>query len=374
MMHKAIKLLSDLVAIPSVNPMGKGLSGAMYSERNIALYIEQYCRALGLRCQWQETDPAHPNLLVQLDAGKAETVLLQAHMDTVSHENMTIPPFEPVIKDGLLYGRGACDTKASLATYLYAIGAVVEKKLSLTRNVSLLFVHDEEYAFSGAREAVSNGLKADFAIVGEPTELNMIHAHKGVCRFFIRTEGVSCHASMPWMGENAIYKIAPVLEAIEKYATQLAQHKHPVLGAATINVGRIYGGQTVNTVPAECAIEVDHRLLPGMNYQHIRDSMLLFLEGTGAIVEAPYMEALGVYNNTDALVCTLLQKAILANNVTPEMQAAHYATDASVIHNAGIPCVVFGPGSISKAHTADEFVPIAQVEKAAEIILHLITH
>lgn len=373
-MHKVIKLLNDLVAIPSVNPMGKGLSGALYSERNMALYIEQYCRALGLRCQWQENDPAHPNLLVHINAGKAETILLQAHMDTVSHENMTIAPFEPIIKDGLLYGRGSCDTKASLATYLYAIGEVVEKKLSPTRNVSLLFVHDEEYAFSGAKEAVAHGLKAHFAIVGEPTELNIIHAHKGVCRFFIRTKGLSCHASMPWMGENAIYKIAPVLQAIESYSEDLSKHTHQVLGTPTINVGRIYGGQTVNTVPAECVIEVDHRLLPGMNYQTIRDSLLPFLEGTDAVLEMPYMEALGVFNDTDAPVCTLLQQAILVNGITPEMQAAHYATDASVIHNAGIPCVVFGPGSISKAHTADEFVPIAQVEKAAEIILHLLTH
>ncbi|MGV3766019.1 MAG: M20 family metallopeptidase [Chitinophagaceae bacterium] len=372
-MHKVIQLLRDLVAIPSVNPMGKGLTGALYSERNMALYIENYLTALGIRCHWQENDPAHPNLLALIDAGKKETILLQAHMDTVSHENMTVAPFDPVIKDGLLYGRGSCDTKASLATYLYAIGEVVEKKIPLTRNVSLLFVHDEEYAFSGATEAVAHELKADFAIVGEPTELNMIHAHKGLCRFFIRTKGLSCHASMPWLGENAIYKIAPVLQAIEKYAEQLKQHTHPVLGSATVNVGRIYGGQTVNTVPAECVIEVDHRLLPGMNFQTIRETLLPFLEGTDAVVEAPYMEALGVYNDPDARVCTLLQQAILANDITPEMQAANYATDASVIHNAGIPCVVFGPGSISKAHTADEFVPTAQVEKAAEIILHLLT-
>ena len=372
-MHGAVQITRDLVAIPSVNPMGKGLSGDLYSEIGMATYISQYLQSLGVKAEIFGADPLHPNLTAFIDAGKPETIMLEAHMDTVSHEQMSIPPFDPLVRDGLLYGRGSCDTKASLATYLYAVGELLRKGKPLKRNILLAFVKDEEYSFSGAKELMARGVKADFAVVGEPTELNLIYAHKGLCRFFIHTKGTSCHSSMPWLGDNAIYKMGTLLGKIGQYGEFLKKKVHPDLGCATVNVGRIFGGQTVNTVPASCSIELDNRLLPGMDYESILKDLRYYLgNGDDYTIDAPYLLALGVQNHPDDLHCHALRQACEVNGVQPKMQTAHYATDAAVYQQAGIPCVVFGPGNIKQAHTADEHIAISDIEKASDILLSLL--
>ena len=373
-MHEAVSITRQLVAIPSVNPMGKGLTGPMYTERNMASYIQDFLADLGIRAELFGADAERPNLVAFIDAGKSHTIMLEAHMDTVSEEQMTISPFDPVIREGLLYGRGSCDTKASLATYLYAIRRIIQERKSLQHNVVLAFVKDEEYSFSGARELVTRGIKADYAVVGEPTELNLIYAHKGLCRFFIHTDGLSCHSSMPWNGESAIYKMASVIQGVEAYAKSLSQVTHPVLGQATASIGRIKGGQTVNTVPALCSIELDNRLLPGMTLQDILKGLKPYLgDPAGYRIEEPYLLAMGVENAIDAEHLKALVDACELEGIHPALQTAHYATDAAIYQEAGIPCVVFGPGSIAQAHTANEHIDITQIEKASDIIFRLLT-
>jgi acetylornithine deacetylase len=196
-MHKAVRIARDLIAIPSVNPMGTGASGEIYSERGVASYVQNFCRQLGLDTDIAGKNVDHPNVLASAQLGLPETVLLEAHMDTVSHENMTIDPFDPVIKDDLLYGRGSCDTKASLASYLSAVSTILKSGRRLKRNFVIAGVHDEEYSFGGSRELVERGIRATFAIAGEPTSLNIIYAHKGVCRFHIHAKGTAAHAALP---------------------------------------------------------------------------------------------------------------------------------------------------------------------------------
>jgi acetylornithine deacetylase/succinyl-diaminopimelate desuccinylase family protein len=373
-MQDAVDIARKLVSIPSVNPMGKGLTGERYTEKKMAGFIREFLSSIGVESELFGEDPDRPNLVARIDVGAASTVMLEAHMDTVSEENMSVDPFDPIIRDGKLYGRGSCDTKASLATYLHAIQKILSEKRKLKYNVILAFVKDEEYSFSGARELVAKGIKADFAIVGEPTELNLIYAHKGLCRFFIHTEGRSCHASMPWNGVNAIHKMSNILNGIEAYADSLKAVQHPSLGQATINVGRISGGQTVNTVPASCTIEVDNRLLPGMTAETILEKLKPFLgDPTTYRIDPPYLLAMGVENAPDATHCLALKHACELEGIQPELQTAHYATDAAIYQEAGIPCVVFGPGSIQQAHTADEHIEISQISRAADIILRLLT-
>ena len=310
-----------------------------------------------------------------LDVHSSETLLLEAHMDTVSHENMVIAPFEPTVRDGLLYGRGSCDTKASLATYLYALSHVLQTGRRIKRNVLVVGVHDEEYSFGGSRELVDNGIRATFAIAGEPTSLNIIYAHKGVCRFRIHTHGVSAHAALPWLGQNAIYAMADVLKQLQQHSLELLDKPHPELGPATLNVGRITGGQAVNIVPAICTAEIDRRLLPGESYSTAKAMIHSSLTNVphSIEIEAPYMEALGVYNNKDDFACRTVLAATQGAGWRAEFQTAHYGTDASIFSRAGIPTVVFGPGSIELAHTKAEHVPISEIEKAADIIIALLT-
>lgn len=372
-MHRAVAIARDLIAIPSVNPMGKNLTGEIYSEKHVAAYVAQFLRALGVAVQVEAPDPEHPNVIARIDAGRPETLLLEAHMDTVSHENMSIAPFDPKIEKGLLFGRGSCDTKSGLAVYLYAIAQMLQAGHAWQRNLILAAVHDEEFSFGGAKRLAQLGLSATFAIASEPTSLQVIHAHKGVCRFLLRTHGKSAHAALPWLGESAIYKMAEVIKRLERYSQQLGERIHPELGPATLNIGRIFGGETVNTVPSVCTIEIDHRLLPGDDYDTIRAGLEQALQGiAGYRIEPPYMQAPGVYVEKNSRACRSLMRACQAAGWTPELQTAHYATDASILCGAGIPTVVFGPGDIAQAHTAGEHIRLSEIELAAEIILALL--
>ncbi|MEK6398067.1 MAG: M20/M25/M40 family metallo-hydrolase, partial [Terriglobus sp.] len=209
-MHEVVRIASDLIAIPSVNPMGTGATGELYSERNVALHLRELFRQWDVDAELCGRDPAHPNLVARIDRGLPETVVLEAHMDTVSHLEMDIDPFDPVVRDGKLYGRGSCDTKGSMSTYLAALSFVLKNNRPLRRNVIFAAVHDEEFSFGGIRELVAtDALRgASFAIVGEPTSLRIIHAHKGICRFHLHARGAAAHAAMPWLGDSAIYHMA----------------------------------------------------------------------------------------------------------------------------------------------------------------------
>lgn len=372
-MHRAVSFARDLIAIPSVNPMGKNVSGEIYSEKRVAEYIAAFLRSAGIDFEIDESLPGHPNLIATMDAGCTETNLLDGHMDTVSHENMTIDPFDPRIENGLLYGRGSCDTKSSLAVYLSAIEELIKKRYALKRNLIVAFTHNEESTFSGAEQFAATNPRASFAVTGEPTSLNIIFAHKGICRFTMTTAGTSAHAALPWLGDNAIYKMGRVVHLLQSYAANLEKTKHPRLGSATLNVGRISGGETVNTVPSSCTIEIDHRLLPGDTYRSISKNIR---EHIGAAVEyemsAPFLEAGCVINEPDGPACTELRAACREADWDPELLTAHYGTNGSVYSRIGIPTVVFGPGDIKLAHSACEYVPVKEIETAHRIVLNLL--
>jgi len=374
-MHEVVRIASDLIAIPSVNPMGSGETGEIYSERNLALHLQSTFSRWGVDSELSGSDPAHPNLLARIDRGLPETVLLEAHMDTVSHLGMDIDPFKPFVRDGNLYGRGACDTKGSMATYLAAIANVLQSNRPLRHNVLFAAVHDEEFSFGGIRELTrTHDLKATFAVVGEPTQLGMIHAHKGLCRFHLHTTGKAAHASMPWLGDSAIYRMADVLEDLLRHAGQLAEHPHPSLGPATLNIGRISGGLAVNIVPPNATIEIDRRLLPGETAETAITQLRTSLrdQGEHLVLDPPYMHSTGFYVEPDSAPCRALSEAIRSLGLEPTLETAHYGTDASFLYEAGIPPVVFGPGNIALAHTRAEHISVADLEQATRIIERLI--
>ena len=373
-MHRAVTITRDLIAIPSVNAMGKAHSAPeIYSERKMAFYLLRFLAGLGLETEIIAADEQHPNIMARMEGETDETVLLEAHMDTVSHLNMTIDPFDPKIENERLYGRGSCDTKASLATYLYAMEWLVKHKVKPRRNLILLAVHNEEYNFGGIRECVEKGLKADYALVGEPTSLNIIHAHKGVCRFTLETRGKNAHGALPWLGENAIYGMSDVLQAIKSYEKSLKRLVHSDLGCATINVGTIEGGLAVNIVPARCRLRIDRRLLPGETAASVIAGLKKALpENVPLTVSGAELFAPAVHTPRTSRVCALVEDACRRAGVETRYETAHFATDASVLSAAGIPAVVFGPGSIEQAHTPDEYIETEQIEKAAAIILNLL--
>lgn len=365
-MSPVLETLADLVRINSVNSSYDGGPG----EGEISAYVRRFFEQRGIETWEQEVFPGRPNVLARLPGLDSNwRIVLEAHTDTVSVKGMTIPPFEPMIRDGKMYGRGSCDTKAGLATMMHALASLKEDGITPPCEVLLAAAVDEEYSYRGVVR-LCEGLKADAAIVAEPTELRAVIATKGVLRCRIVVHGRSAHSSKPHLGVNAITHMARVIAAIETDNERMACAQHPLVGCGTCNVGVITGGVQVNFVPDRCAIEIDRRLLPGERASdavaHYRQ-LLQSLEGITAEVEEPLLlvdEALDT--PIDAAVVQTATRVLSDMGLNAEPCGVPFGCDASKLSRAGIPSIVFGPGSIDRAHTADEYIELDQVERAFE--------
>jgi acetylornithine deacetylase len=377
-MHDTTRLLADLVRLPSVNPMGRALSSPDLYEHRVTAYLEEFFRGLGVPSERQPVAPQRENIVARFEApGARRTLVFEAHQDTVPTDNMTIDPFGARVEGGRLYGRGACDIKGGMTSMLAAFARLVREKPRGACNVVMACSVDEEHTFLGVQETVKRGLKADMAVVAEPTGLRIVKAHKGLCRWKVTAPGRSCHSSTPELGQNAIYRMAYLLHYIEEYAGELrASRSDPLLGPPTLSVGRIEGGTSVNTVPDRCVIEVDRRLIPG---EAAEQAHLDFVKWLKENANPPFAADYGqLWINCPALspdrngeLVTTLGQCIDAVTGKHEVIAVPYGTDASTLAAAGIPSVVFGPGDIARAHTCDEWVPLDEVERAAEVLYRL---
>jgi acetylornithine deacetylase ArgE len=375
-------ILCELISRPSVNPMVSINDDSYPYESPVSDWLENFFRSIGAPYERIEIVKNRANVIARFDAKESDkTILLDAHQDTVPVAGMTIEPFRPTLRDGRIYGRGACDVKGGMAAILHAFARLHRERPEKAANVIVSCTCDEESTIIGIQNLVSclvnpSGksklLKSmpDFAIVAEPTSLDIVVAHLGVLRFRVRTLGRSCHSSDPTQGLNAIYKMAKVLGRLEEIAQSLplTTPRHPMCRAAALSVGIIHGGTSVNIVPAECVIEVDRRLSPGERPHHVWEQLrdeIKQIDPT-ATCDAPFTScpALGDEINqplADQMLMTVSR--IVADRAKV---AVPYCTHASSISDVGIPTIVFGPGSIDQAHTSDEFIKVQQLKDAAE--------
>lgn len=368
---EVIGLLSDLVRIPSVNPQMGGAEG----EQAIAGYLTERLRGLGLTPNVTEVQPGRPNVLATIPgAAGGPHLLFEAHMDTVPPSHGQDEPFGPRLRSNRLYGRGSCDTKASVAAMFLALASVLparERRVA----VSVAFTMGEEFGHLGAKHLVASGFRCDAAVVGEPTGLDVVPAHKGILRWKMVTTGRAAHSSNPEEGCNAILKMAAVVRALEeKLIPRLRRRRHPVLGPPTLSVGRIEGGLQVNVVPDRCMVEVDRRLLPGETWATVRNELEEALAPLRAadpdlqlLIQEPYQHLVSLETPGDAPIVRLTREAVRRIDGEHPVRAVAFGTDAALLSAAGIPSVVLGPGDIAQAHTSDEYVEIQQVVKAAAI-------
>ena len=356
--------------------MGRAVAGAPYFEDRVTDYLEDFFKNLGVPYQRTAVAPQRDNIVARFEPSAAPfAVLWEVHQDTVPVDGMTIDPFAGEIRDGRLYGRGACDVKGGMAAMLTAFARLVRERPANSAAVTLACTVDEEHTFLGIQRLMRDGVRADFAVIAEPTMLQIVDAHKGVVRWKVRTAGRACHSSRPDQGVNAVYRMGHVLPLIEEYALRLAASPaHQRLGTPTLSVGRIEGGVSVNTVPDECVIEIDRRLLPGEDpvavWAHFRDH----LTATAAVpvtCDPVWMAcpALDPIRGDEAR--RRLGSAIDAVEGRHDVLAVPYGTDASTVCEAGVPAIVFGPGDIAQAHTKDEWIELAQIDRAAEILYRL---
>lgn len=369
-MTKTTQLLAELIVLPSVNAAFLPARHPHAGEARVADYLAALGARAGLDIEFQNVFPGRRNVLVRLrPSGKVrQTILLAPHLDTVNVASDA--QLNPVVRSGRIHGRGACDTKGSVAVMF---GALCDLALSKKRpqGTEIIFAGlvDEEHGQAGSRFLAHKKFKADLAIVGEPTRLTVATAHKGSVWLKVQTTGKSAHGATPWFGENAVHEMARVVDALQTdYAAQLKKTKHALLGHGTLNVGTISGGTQTNIVPDRCVIGVDRRTLPGESEAATRAAMNTFLKSRRfkakvsnvKLRPCPALE-------TDAR--SPLVKRFLASIRQKRACGLHYFCDAAVLASGGIPSVVFGPGDIAQAHTADEWVEISQLEKGRAMLL-----
>jgi len=371
--NELVALLRELVSTPSMNPYTADTLEPGYGEAQVAERVAAFLRRAGVAVELREVRPGRPNVVASLDGpGGGDPLLFVAHLDTVPVEGMTVPPFEAKVDGGRLYGRGACDNKGSLAAMLTALTRVAEKKAN---HCPLLLVAtmDEESSYGGIRAFLADGPRARAAVVGEPTQLEVVVAHKGALRCAIATHGKSAHSSHPDQGVNAIYRMMPLVADLEALAQELpTRAAHPLVGPPTLSVGTIHGGLTINTVPDRCTIEVDRRLLPGESVDEAAAEIQAIVERHGATTHELFT-GLPFEVSQDAEVVGLASAAAAAVLGEAKVVGVPYGTEASAVLRAGIPAVVLGPGDAAQAHSADEWVDLAQLDAAARIYQHIMT-
>jgi acetylornithine deacetylase len=371
------RLLRDLVQIPSVNPMGRPLSGPGVLEEGMTEYLERFFAGLGVVSTRQQIAPGRANVLARYEAPEpGRTILFDAHQDTVPTDGMTIEPFAAAIDGDRMYGRGACDIKGGMAAMLTAFARLVRERPAGSSSVVMACTVDEEFTHRGSSRLADEPVGADLAIVAEPTNLEIVNTHKGAVRWKIRTQGVACHSSTPQRGVNAIYRMARVVSALEEYAAGLAGSRpDPVLGPPSLSVGRIEGGTSVNVVPDACEIEIDRRVIPGEDPgscpSQIADFLRERLGGLDGIEFLPpwvNMPALAARSPEDDRWLSHLKQAIRrVRGRDPEVGGVPFGTDAGPLGRTGLSCYVLGPGDIAQAHTKDEWIDLDQVRMAGEI-------
>jgi acetylornithine deacetylase len=364
-----LETLSALVRINSVNPAYE--NGR--PEAEIIDFVSAFFKERGIETCLQEALPGRPNLIARLPGRNgSRRILFEAHVDTVGTVGMTIPPFEPKIENGRLYGRGSCDVKAGLAALMHAAALLKKEGAIPPCEVWVVAAADEEHSCRGVL-ALSRGLRAAAAVVAEPTELRVVSASKGCLRWRIRCRGKAAHSSKPHLGVNAIGRMARVLLALEADSETLAGSAHPLVGSPSLSVGVIAGGVQVNIVPEDCSILVDRRLIPGEATGEVLGRYKRLLAGLGfeATMEPPLLEDPTLETPVDSPIVTTASRILREKGLPGEPVGVPYGSDASKLARAGIPSIILGPGSIDQAHAAEEFVECAEVEKALEIYRRL---
>lgn len=374
----SIRHLRDLVAIPSVNPMGReDIPAEITGEQAVAEHVAAELSRLGMDATLVGR-AGRTSVVAEATVGPAaETLLVASHLDTVPVDGMEIDPFDPVIEGERLLGRGSCDTKAGMAALLEALERVLDRG-RLKRNVIVVGEADEELGSIGVSDVLAHlgDRRPDWVLATEPTDLRLINAHKGVVHARVCARGRACHSSAPDAGSNAIVTLARAILAIEEDARIFLERPHAQLGPATLSIGIVRGGQAPNIVPDEAQIWVDRRTLPGETPESVRGELQESLTRAGVaadvVVEACSEEKPPLETAEDAIATLATADALESVGLSGQCEHVAFGTDAGLFARVGIPGVVLGPGSISVAHTSREFVPIAEVEIMVRIFERLL--
>jgi acetylornithine deacetylase len=367
-----LELLEDLVRIDSINPM---LETNAPGETQIAEFVRDWCDSRQLETQWVEPVKGRPSVIaVARGRGGGRSLMLNAHLDTVGTNGMA-DPFTPRLENGFLFGRGACDMKASLAVCLKTLERA--RDLHLSGDVILTAVSDEEHGGIGT-ESVLKVCTAAAAILTEPTGLEVCVAHRGFAVFEIQIMGRASHSSQPELGINAINGLGWVLLEIEALNQNLKRREpHSLLGHGHAQATIVAGGSALFTTPASATISLERRTLPRDTRAVIEtevDEMLWRIRNQHPEFEASWNMTLHrepFRVEAQSPILQTVTRALQAHNLEPKMTGAPYWMDSALIAAKGIPTVILGP-TAHDLHGANERVDLSELERLEQILISVV--
>ena len=372
-MNEIINLLQQLVSINSINP---DLVADGPGEGEIAGFVANWLTKAGLEVEIDEPEPGRPNVIgIVRGTGGGRSLLLNAHMDTVGVAGIE-RPHEPSIIGGRLYGRGAYDMKAGLASIMYA--AANARKLNLRGDVIVTAVSDEEYASIGTSSVVKR-CRADAAIVTEPTELDIYIAHKGFAWLEVETMGTAAHGSRPDLGVDAIMKMGKVLASLEEVDRSLRAHpSHHLLKSGSVHASLITGGQELSSYPDHCKLGIERRTIPGETQESVEAEIQGIFDHIArtdpdfqASVRTTLVREPFEVPEDELIVQVVRRQATALLGRKPAIGSGTAWMDSALLSVAGIPTVIFGPGG-EGAHAVVEWADLDQLERCSEVLLSVI--
>ena len=376
----AVALTRALVRVDSRNP---SLVPDAPGEREIARMLAEVLEAWGMQVEVIEPVPGRPSVVARTASperggGSASpSLLLNGHLDVVGTEGMVHAPFDAQERGARLYGRGATDMKGGVAAMCAAAARAAES--GVAGEVIVTAVSDEEYRSLGTRSVIERGVRADAAIVTEPTRLAIAPAHKGFAWTEIEVRGRAAHGSRYDIGVDAIRHAALILAELDRHEREvLVERTHPLLGHASMHASLIEGGAGMSTYPDRCTVQLERRTVPGER----AEAALQEIEQAIAIVRSrvPALDATARLTFSqepsdvaeDAPIVRALGDALAGAEEKVRIEGLSAWTDAALLNSAGIPAICFGPGDIALAHADEEWVDVEEIERATVVLTHLI--
>ena len=372
----AADLTAALVAIDSRNPtLVPGAPG----EHEAAIFLARLLESWAFRVVTQEVVPGRYNVIARSGnaSARARSLMLNGHLDVVGVEGMSHPPFTPDVECGRMYGRGSADMKSGIAAMCVAARDAAAS--GIAGEVIITLVVDEEYESLGTRALIASGVRADAAIVAEPTQLALCPAHRGFVWARLNVHGRAAHGSRYDIGVDAITHAALIIAELDRMQrVTFANRTHPLLGRGSLHASTISGGTGLSTYPDLCTVEIERRTLP----EDTSDTLLEEIAGATLAVQELYPDLNTDVSITtsqfasdvpqDAPVITAMLECLALENLPARVEGMSAWTDAALLNEAGIPAICFGPGDISLAHSATEHVPLAEIDSATAVLTRFV--
>jgi acetylornithine deacetylase len=368
----ALRILKDLIALPTVNPMGRPYEYQEPVERKAIAYITDLFSRYKVETVRQACSPIHESLLITIPGrAKGPFTLFESHIDTVPADDWLEAAFTPKVKNSLVTGRGACDDKGPLTAMVLAICGLLESGKLPPYPILFLAAGDEEYAQTGIKFFATLDYPLGRSVIGEATNLAPILQHKGTVRWDITVHGLSAHSSRPEMGRDAIQGAMQIMQKIAKHQETLctAFPSH-LMSGPTITVTMIRGGRMRNAIADECTLSIDFRVLPGMDPAEARQELIQTLESNHLAISHSDIQLLTPPLCTHPDDPFSLRVLDICRTVTGQKDmtfaGAPYGTDAAWVAERA-PAVVLGPGAIDSAHAVNENIDVNEVVRGARI-------